>query len=67
MAGTPGYMAPELIVKKVMKDSVTQYTQSVDIWSLCVTFFGLISKKVPKLEEFLPASKCEPGAKFPDL
>ena len=26
VAGTPGYMAPELIIKKVLKDGVTEYS-----------------------------------------
>ena len=47
IAGTPFYMAPELVEKLKSKDNEIKYFHTIDIWCLCLTFYAVATLKNP--------------------
>ena len=60
-------MAPELVAKYVNKDNHTKYNETVDVWSLCVTFYWLSTLSNHKANEFILAADYNEDHDFPEM
>lgn len=47
MVGTPAFLPPELLLKKYSPSYRSQYSYKSDIWSLGISFYDLIHKRMP--------------------
>jgi serine/threonine protein kinase len=65
--GTLGFMAPELVAKYVNADNHTQYNETVDVWSLCVSFYWLSTLSNHKANEFIMAADFDEDLEFPEM